>query len=160
MISIPIWPNPSAHPCTVVPIIGISTPIPGPLGRNTTAKHRKFSNIIGVAPNISFDSRGRLITVSIKLNSIELHLLDPETLETIALLELPPKQVPRTTVVVATSILMRKTVFCLLQPTTPSQSTRFRNRRKAPNGSWRSNLISPNFARWGQYPRRNSGLGR
>ena len=67
---------------------------PGPLGRNTTAKHRKFSNIIGVAPNISFDSQGRLITVSIKLNSIELHLLDPETLETIAMLELPPKASP------------------------------------------------------------------
>lgn len=64
---------------------------PGPLGRKTTAKHRKFSNIIGVAPNISFDSQGRLITVSIKLNSIELHLLDPETLETIAMLDLPPK---------------------------------------------------------------------
>ena len=67
---------------------------PGPLGRNTTAKHRKFSNIIGVAPNISFDSQGRLITVSLKLNSIELHLLDPETLETIAMLELPPKASP------------------------------------------------------------------
>ena len=67
---------------------------PGPLGHNTTAKHRKFSNIIGVAPNISFDSQGRLITVSIKLNSIELHLLDPETLETMAMLELPPKASP------------------------------------------------------------------
>ena len=64
---------------------------PGPRGYKTTAKHRKFSNVIGVAPNISFDSQGRLITVSIKLNSIELHLLDPETLETIAMLDLPPK---------------------------------------------------------------------
>ena len=53
---------------------------PGPRGHKTTARHRKFSNVIGVAPNISFDSQGRLITVSIKLNSIELHLLDPETL--------------------------------------------------------------------------------
>ncbi len=67
---------------------------PGPLGVNTTAKHRKFSNIIGVAPNISFDSKGRLITVSIQLNRIELHLLDPETLETLAMLELPPKASP------------------------------------------------------------------
>ena len=49
---------------------------PGPLGHRTISKHRKFSNVIGVAPNISFDSQGRLITVSIKLNSIELHLLD------------------------------------------------------------------------------------
>ena len=53
---------------------------PGPRGHKTTARHRKFSNVIGVAPNISFDSQVRLITVSIKLNSIELHLLDPETL--------------------------------------------------------------------------------
>ena len=67
---------------------------PGPLGANTITKHRKFSNLVGVAPNISFDSNGRLITVSIKLNSIELHLLDPETLETIAMLKLPPKASP------------------------------------------------------------------
>ena len=64
---------------------------PGPLGHKTISKHRKFSSVIGVAPNISFDSQGRLITVSIKLNSIELHLLDPETLEPIAMLDLPPK---------------------------------------------------------------------
>ena len=63
----------------------------GPLGHKTSAKHRVFSSIIGVAPNISFDSKGRLITVSIKLTGIELHLLDPETLETLALLKLPPK---------------------------------------------------------------------
>jgi hypothetical protein len=67
---------------------------PGPLGHKTISKHRKFSSVIGVAPNISFDSQGRLITVSIKLNSIELHLLDPETLGTIAMLELPPKASP------------------------------------------------------------------
>ena len=67
---------------------------PGPRGHRTTSKHRKFSNVIGVAPNIAFDSRGRLITVSIKLTSIELHLLDPETLETIAMLALPPKASP------------------------------------------------------------------
>ncbi len=67
---------------------------PGPLGFNTSAKHRKFSNIIGVAPNISFDSKGRLITVSIQLNRIELHLLDPETLATLAMLELPAKASP------------------------------------------------------------------
>ena len=67
---------------------------PGPLGFNTSAKHRKFSNIIGVAPNISFDSKGRLITVSIQLNRIELHLLNPETLATLAMLELPAKASP------------------------------------------------------------------
>ena len=45
----------------------------------------------GLPPNLSFDNEGRLITVSIQLKKIELHLLDPETLETLALLELPEK---------------------------------------------------------------------
>ena len=42
----------------------------GPLGHKTSAKHRVFRSIIGVAPNISFDSKGRLITVSIKPTGI------------------------------------------------------------------------------------------
>ena len=64
---------------------------PGPLGNNTRTAHRPFSKLVGVAPNIAFDAAGRLITVSIQLNGIELHLLDPETLETLAMVELPPK---------------------------------------------------------------------
>ncbi len=64
---------------------------PGPLGNNTRTAHRAFSNIVGVAPNIAFDNEGRLVTVSLKLNTIELHLPDPETLETLAMYELPPK---------------------------------------------------------------------
>lgn len=64
---------------------------PGPLGHNTQSHHRAFSQLVGVAPNIAFDSKGRLITVSIKLNGIELHLLDPETLDTLAMVELPEK---------------------------------------------------------------------
>ena len=64
---------------------------PGPLGIETERAHRAFSPLIGVAPNIAFDNKGRLVTVSIKLNSVELHLLDPETLETLAMVELPAK---------------------------------------------------------------------
>jgi hypothetical protein len=64
---------------------------PGPLGHETRTAHRAFSRLVGVAPNIAFDASGRLITVSIQLNGIELHLLDPETLETLAMAELPPK---------------------------------------------------------------------
>lgn len=64
---------------------------PGPLGNNTRTAHRAFSKLVGVAPNIAFDAKGRLITVSIKLMSIELHLLDPETLDTLAMVELPQK---------------------------------------------------------------------
>ena len=64
---------------------------PGPLGIDTRTAHRAFSSIVGVAPNIAFDNEGRLVTVSLKLNTIELHLLDPETLESLAMYELPPK---------------------------------------------------------------------
>jgi hypothetical protein len=64
---------------------------PGPLGHGTRTAHRAFSKLVGVAPNIAFDAAGRLITVSIQLNGIELHLLDPETLETLAVAELPEK---------------------------------------------------------------------
>jgi hypothetical protein len=64
---------------------------PGPMGRDTRTAHRAFSPIVGVAPNIAFDSAGRVITVSLKLDAIELHLLDPETLETLAMIELPEK---------------------------------------------------------------------
>lgn len=63
----------------------------GPLGNATRTAHRAFSKLVGVAPNIAFDAAGRLITVSIQLNGIELHLLDPETLETLAMVELPAK---------------------------------------------------------------------
>lgn len=65
---------------------------PGPLGTNTRSVHRSFNKLVGVAPNIAFDSKGRLITVSIQINAIELHLLDPNTLETIAMVELPEKE--------------------------------------------------------------------
>jgi len=64
---------------------------PGPLGHDTHTAHRAFSSLVGVAPNIAFDAAGRLITVSLQLTGIELHLLDPETLETLAVAELPPK---------------------------------------------------------------------
>ncbi|MFP6663762.1 MAG: hypothetical protein VCC00_06150 [Deltaproteobacteria bacterium] len=64
---------------------------PGPLGHDTHTAHRAFSWLVGVAPNIAFDSAGRLITVSLQLGGIELHLLDPETLETLAVAQLPAK---------------------------------------------------------------------
>ena len=64
---------------------------PGPLGVNSIGTHRSFSSLIGVAPNISFDLEGRLVTVSIQYGKIELHLLDPITLESLAVYELPEK---------------------------------------------------------------------
>ena len=47
---------------------------PGPLGRNSESVVRKFSRLVGVAPNISFDGKGRLITVSIQLTGIEFQI--------------------------------------------------------------------------------------
>ena len=64
---------------------------PGPLGNNTVAKHRKFSSFIGIPPNITFDSKGRIITVVLKLGSVELHLLHAESLETLAMYKMPKK---------------------------------------------------------------------
>ena len=65
---------------------------PGPLGNKTVARHRQFSALFGIVPNISFDSQGRLISVALHWNSVHLHLLDPETLETLAEYELPAKK--------------------------------------------------------------------
>jgi len=64
----------------------------GPLGKNTVARHRQFSSLFGIVPNISFDAKGRLIAASLHLNAVYLHLLNPETLETIAEFELPAKK--------------------------------------------------------------------
>lgn len=64
----------------------------GPLGYNTIAKHRAFGKIVGVAPNIAFDSQGRIITVALNLNKVTLHLLNPETLKTFAKYEMPKKE--------------------------------------------------------------------
>ena len=63
----------------------------GPLGNNTISKHRAFGKIVGVAPNISFDDKGRIITVALNLNKVTLYLLDPETLETLAQYVMPKK---------------------------------------------------------------------
>ena len=64
---------------------------PGPLGIGTIARHRSFSSLIGVVPNITFDSQGRIIAVAMRLSGIDLHLLDPHTLETLAKYEMPAK---------------------------------------------------------------------
>ena len=64
---------------------------PGPLGNKTVAKHRIFSRIIGVAPNLTFDSKGRLITVAMSLTGVTLQLLDSETLQTLAKYDMPRK---------------------------------------------------------------------
>lgn len=63
----------------------------GPLGNNTAAQHRSLGKIIGIAPNISFDDKGRVITVALNLNKVVLYALDPATLETIASYEMPKK---------------------------------------------------------------------
>lgn len=65
---------------------------PGPLGNNTFARHREFSKFFGIVPNISFDREGRLIAASLHANGVYLHLLDPETLDTLAEMQLPAKK--------------------------------------------------------------------
>lgn len=63
----------------------------GPVGHNTVAQHRSLGRIIGIAPNISFDEKGRVITVALNLNGVVLYALDPNTLETLASYKMPKK---------------------------------------------------------------------
>ena len=60
----------------------------GPLGRQTTTDSALFFR---ECASITFDSRGRIVTVCVGLDRPVLALLDPQTLEPLATLPLPPR---------------------------------------------------------------------
>jgi hypothetical protein len=60
----------------------------GPLGRETSTASALFFRECG---SVTFDSRGRIVTVCVGLDRPVLALLDPTTLEVLAALELPPR---------------------------------------------------------------------
>ena len=62
----------------------------GPLGRDMSTLSTFYSADCG---SVTFDSRGRIVTVCVGLAGPTLKLLDPNTLDEIASLTLPPKQV-------------------------------------------------------------------
>jgi hypothetical protein len=61
----------------------------GPLGRSA----KTFSSMINHdCGSITFDARGRLVSVCVGLGGPELYMLDPNTLSTLATFMLPPRQ--------------------------------------------------------------------
>jgi hypothetical protein len=61
---------------------------PGPLGRGTT---RTETFLEGDCASVTFDARGRIVTVCVGLEGPKLMMLDPRTLETLAAFPLPPR---------------------------------------------------------------------
>ncbi len=61
---------------------------PGPLGRSPGVVSTLFSQ---ECASVTFDARGRLLTVCVGLATVDLRLLDPETLDVLADHPLPPR---------------------------------------------------------------------
>ena len=61
---------------------------PGPLGREM---QRRSTFLEGVCASVTFDSRGRIVTVCVGVEGPKLLLLEPRTLETLAAMPLPPR---------------------------------------------------------------------
>ncbi len=61
----------------------------GPLGNDTTTASTLFAR---ECASVTFDSRGRIVTVCVGLDRPVLALLDPQTLATLAAYELPPRE--------------------------------------------------------------------
>ena len=62
--------------------------LPGPLGREMS---RTSTLEVGVCASVTFDSKGRLVTVCVGLQGPRLVVMDPQTLDTLAELALPPR---------------------------------------------------------------------
>ena len=61
---------------------------PGPLGRSPQVTSTLFTQ---ECASLTFDSRGRLLTVCVGLGTVDLRLLDPRTLDVLAEYPLPPR---------------------------------------------------------------------
>ena len=61
---------------------------PGPLGRQM---EKRSTFLEGVCASVTFDSRGRIETVCVGVEGPKLLLLEPRTLETLAVFPLPPR---------------------------------------------------------------------
>ena len=63
--------------------------LPGPLGR---AMRRVSTFYLKECASVTFDSRGRIVTICVGLDRPQLKLLDPDTLAELATMDLPPRQ--------------------------------------------------------------------
>jgi hypothetical protein len=61
---------------------------PGPLGRDTRVRSTLLE---GVCASVTFDSRGRIVTICVGLEGPKLVRLDPKTLELLGFFPLPPR---------------------------------------------------------------------
>jgi hypothetical protein len=61
----------------------------GPLGRSPVTRSTEISRDCGT---ITFDRRGRLVSICIGLSGPQLYMFDPNTLATLATFDLPPRQ--------------------------------------------------------------------
>ncbi|HYI37536.1 MAG TPA: hypothetical protein VEX39_13055 [Thermoleophilaceae bacterium] len=66
-----------------------SADLPGPLGR-TMARTSTF--FLAECASVTFDSRGRIVTICVGLDRPKLKVLDPDTLAELASMDLPPRQ--------------------------------------------------------------------
>jgi hypothetical protein len=64
---------------------------PGPLGRGMRRASTFFANDCA---SITFDSRGRLVTICVGVARPTLYMLDPKTLDTLASMPLPNRELP------------------------------------------------------------------
>jgi hypothetical protein len=63
--------------------------VPGPLGRDV---QRTSTFLSADCASVTFDSRGRIVTVCVGVNGPRLYMMDASTLDTLATYELPPRQ--------------------------------------------------------------------
>ncbi len=61
----------------------------GPLGRGITTTSGQYAGVCG---SVTFDARGRIVTVCVGVTAVTLRLLDPRTLESLTEYELPPRR--------------------------------------------------------------------
>lgn len=61
----------------------------GPLGAGTAVTSGQYGGVCG---SVTFDKRGRIVTVCVGLSAVTLRLLDPVTLATLTDYDLPPRQ--------------------------------------------------------------------
>lgn len=61
----------------------------GPLGTGITTTSGQYAGVCG---SVTFDTRGRIVTVCVGVGAVTLRLLDPRTLESLSEYELPPRQ--------------------------------------------------------------------
>ena len=66
----------------------------GPIGRDLRTYSQAYGGLGSCGITIVFDKQGRLLTTCISATSVQLRLMDPQTLDTVATHLLPPRVIP------------------------------------------------------------------